>query len=265
MSLKNEFDKLFGAEKGASIPSSFIKQLLRHAWMGDMSEEGLRPMCWRIMLGLLSSNNKFEWVPQLNNMISSYSVLKRRVMPSLDKVKVDPLSALSDGDNISDEWLVFYKNVELISFIKGDLDRLYLNGLDENFFQTKPMRSLLLSILFIWASEHSHISYRQGMHEICGIVVACIYVEYHAWNDASRENQAVADYPLLQCFTEQNIEAYSYILFERIMMELEVLYDPLPVSGAENMPFIVQFCTKIQGKYMAMLHACQAVHHRVYQ
>lgn len=49
-------------------------------------------------------------------------------MPSIDKVKVDPLSALSDGDEFSEEWTAFYKNVELISFIKGDLDRLYMSG-----------------------------------------------------------------------------------------------------------------------------------------
>lgn len=170
-------------------------------------------------------------------------------MPSIDKVKVDPLSALSDGDDISDEWCAFYKNVELIQFIKGDLDRLYLSGLEEQFFQTKPMRSLMLSVLFIWACEHSYISYRQGMHEIAGILVYCVVQEQQAWASYRDGDEGAGRFSLTEPLAAaERVEAYAYWLFERVMMELEVLYDPLPVSGAENMPFIVNYCTKIQGK-----------------
>eukprot|EP00981_Chlorochromonas_danica_P001656 scaffold367_cov274-Ochromonas_danica.AAC.5 len=256
-SLKRELDKIFGPEEGASITLAHIKQLLKSAWQGDIcgneEEEGLRPLCWRVLLGLLSSSSKSLWVSELEEMVTQYDHVKDQVMPSIDKVKVDPLSALSDGETISEEWALFYQNVELINFINGDLDRLYLNGVEENFFQRKFMRSILLSNLFIWASEHGHLSYRQGMHEICGIVLYVVYAEYEAWQRAKENDEGLESYYLASSFTEEKIEAYTYAIFNRIMMELEPLYDPLPVAGAENMPFIVQYCTKIQEHYLRIL------------
>eukprot|EP01039_Chlorochromonas_danica_P006565 gene6565-7247_t len=235
-SLKRELDKIFGPEEGASITLAHIKQLLKSAWQG-----------------LLSSSSKSLWVSELEEMVTQYDHVKDQVMPSIDKVKVDPLSALSDGETISEEWALFYQNVELINFINGDLDRLYLNGVEENFFQRKFMRSILLSNLFIWASEHGHLSYRQGMHEICGIVLYVVYAEYEAWQRAKENDEGLESYYLASSFTEEKIEAYTYAIFNRIMMELEPLYDPLPVAGAENMPFIVQYCTKIQEHYLRIL------------
>jgi len=78
------------------------------------------------------------------------------------QVKMDPLSALSTGNDQGEEWNAYYKNIELSNFIKGDLDRLYLNGIEEDFFQTPVHRTSVLSILFIWASLNPSISYRQG-------------------------------------------------------------------------------------------------------
>ena len=75
---------------------------------------------------------------------------------------MDPLSALSTGDDQGSEWNAYYKNIELANFIKGDLERLYLNGVDEEYFHTPERRALLLSILFIWSAINPAISYRQG-------------------------------------------------------------------------------------------------------
>jgi hypothetical protein len=44
------------------------------------------------------------------------------------------------------------------------------------------------------------------------------------------------------------------------MVELSVLYDPLPVQGIENQPFVVQYCTKIQEHYLQLLDPVLAAH-----
>jgi hypothetical protein len=75
---------------------------------------------------------------------------------------VDPLSALSTGNDQENEWSAYYKNIELSNFIKGDLERLFLSGVDEEFFHTSERRAMLLSILFIWSAINPTISYRQG-------------------------------------------------------------------------------------------------------
>lgn len=241
MSIVDSLHDIFGKED--NIPIVRISNLLRLSWQGDMChDDGARAMCWRVFLGMLSGNDKQQWKKELDGMVSSYAALKGRVMPSIDKVKDDPLSALSVGDSMSEEWSTYYKNVELINFLKGDLDRLFLTGLEDEYFQSKEKREVLTAILFIWSMEHPLISYRQGMHEILGCIMYAVDLEKAAWDNAPQ------DHPLKSCFSAENVEAYSFLIFDRIMMELAALYDPLPVTGIENQPYVVQFCTKIQGK-----------------
>lgn len=186
-------------------------------------------------------------------MINSYNTVKATVLPSLDKVSVDPLSSLSSGESQSNEWSIYYKNVDLINFIQTDLDRLYITGIPDEYFESPARRAMLLAILLIWSFDHPVISYRQGMHEMAGYVMFCVETELAAFNalratgtDAKPANDS---YGLLNVIDEQHVEANTYHLFVRIMNELEPLYDPVSLTprGAENQPFVVQFSAKVQG------------------
>jgi hypothetical protein len=244
-----ELNFLFGLDISAEIRTDKIVELLRRAWQGKLCSASLRGICWRVLLDLISGENTSIWPSQLNGMVKNYAVLKDRRMPSIDKVSVDPLSALSaDNGSMSEEWKTYYKQLELMKFIEGDLDRLYLTGLEDEYFHNKPKRDLLLAILVVWSAEHSVTSYRQGMHEVLGVIVHVLDIEEAAWKNSIKKGEFSADHPLGVCFQPQNIEAYAYYIFDRIMLEIEPLYDPLPVSGHENIPFVVAYCTKIQGK-----------------
>ena len=264
--------------------------MLRLSWTGSMtSVHGCRAICWRVLLGLLSFEDRNLWPLQLQQQITDYQALKLQFLPSFDKVvmnnlnaispftpillfqvKADPLSALSTGNQHGEEWDAYYKNIELANFIKGDLDRLYLNGIEEDFFHTPDRRSMLLSILFIWSSSNPSISYRQGyqyyqkylrysnvniyfeisrMHEILGTILYCVEAESSAWASALARKEVSPSHPLAALFQPSSVEAYTYRLFDRVMTELEPIYDPVPTSfhGVENQPFVVQFCMKIQG------------------
>lgn len=188
-------------------------------------------------------------------MTESYNTVKATVLPSLDKVAVDPLSSLSSGESQSNEWSIYYKNVDLINFIKTDLDRLYITGIPDEYFESPARRDMLLAILLIWSFDHPVISYRQGMHEMAGYVMFCVETELAAFNalratgtDAKHANDP---YGLLNVINEQSVEANTYHLFVRIMNELEPLYDPISLTprGAENQPFVVQFSAKVQGEF----------------
>lgn len=96
VSLRKEVDKLFGPEDGARVPSVHIKQMLKTAWMGEMSSEALRPLCWRVLLGLLSSD-KGEWVAQLDAQQEKYADLK--VSHPLVLCACNPLCAALSADS----------------------------------------------------------------------------------------------------------------------------------------------------------------------
>lgn len=165
------------------------------------------------------------------------------------------------GDNrVSSSWSRFYQQRDLSNFIKGDLDRLYLNGVEEEYFQTPLRRNQLLSILLVWSTHHPDISYRQGMHEIAGHILYIVEEEREKWSRAKIDGQFDSSYPFYSSFSSQNLEAYVYQIFKRIMIELDVLYDPLPINNHadSSQPFIIQFCTKIQEHYLRLLdpHLC---------
>eukprot|EP01031_Cornospumella_fuschlensis_P023238 gene23238-28224_t len=223
---------------------------------GKVSDQSLRE---------LYPKDSNSWTSVLQEYSEKFEKLKHEVMPSIDKVKVDPLSALSDGDEFSEEWTAFYKNVELISFIKGDLDRLYMSGIEDEYFQSKSMRSMLLAMLFIYSYTHSYISYRQGMHEIAGICVYVVTMEQKWIAECLKDTTTTHTSSLPSelhtlLASPAHTEALAFMLFERIMVELEVLYDPLPLSGAEALPYICIFCTKVQEHYLRILDPALAQH-----
>ena len=260
LSVYDEYLFLFGNESTATLPKDLITELLRRAWTGSATSVGMRAFSWRYFLGLISPTDKAKWGTELANSISSYKDLKQRVMPSLDKVKADPLSGLVSDDTSNDEWNKYYKNIELINFIKGDLDRLFVSGVDDEYFQSKFHRELLLAILFIWSAQHPEVSYRQGMHELVGITMHTVDHERRAFEELIAAGKVPANHPIFKLFTAENIEPFTFALFDRLMLELEPLYDPLPVQGAESQPFVVQYCSKIQEHYLRILDPPLAQH-----
>lgn len=167
-----EFQKIFGHSLRFSDfklkfdPSKF-NLLQAQAWIGHMSSESLRGICWRIFLGLLQGNSFEEWTFELNKQITDYDRLKKQVNPTLDSVSVDPLSSLSqEGGQLSEEWNKYYAKLEMGNLIAVDLDRLYMPGIEDEYFQTDIRKERLLSVLLVWALKHDKIAYRQGMHEL---------------------------------------------------------------------------------------------------
>lgn len=254
MRINKEINKLFGPDESPTIQSFYIKQLLRFAWSGNMSSEALRALCWRVLLGILCGSDKSKWHITLKDQVTSYHELKMKIMPSLDKVEMDPLSALSSGGSQSLEWENYYKNIDLTNFVNCDLDRLFMTGIDEAYFQQKKRREMLLSIILIWSSQHPSISYRQGMHEILGVIIFIVEIEKQEWQKAKERNEIPPNHALRDSFSDKTVEAHTYHLFSRIMDELKPLYDPSAVStGVESQPFVVQFCSKIQEHYLGLI------------
>jgi hypothetical protein len=255
-------EKLFGVDDSGIIAPRYISNLLRLAWTGGIPSDGLRALCWRVLLGLISASDKTLWQDELSTMIGEYQTIREKVMPSLDKVQVDPLSQLSEGPAAeNDAWSIYYKNVDLINFIKTDLDRLYISGIPDEHFESPQRRDMLLAVLLIWSYQHPVISYRQGMHEIAGYIMYCVEQELTTWNKA-RESGGVGGKPgvdefgLLNVFTEPNLEAHTFHIYSRIMNELEPIYDPVAFTprGAESQPFVVQYSMKIQGKRSTLVY-----------
>jgi hypothetical protein len=187
-----------------------------------------RCICWRFLFGLISSKSKKHWGLELSILTDKYNQFKSDILPSISKAGSDPLS-----DN-NPETFMYFENIEKKTAIDLDLNRLYMNGIDEEYFRTKRRNNFLLNVLFIWSVQRPRTSYRQGMHEICGTILYCLEKELEAWTDynvTSKDKHFLSD-----SFSESNIEAHTYWLFTSIMSEIELLYDPtlMPVDSEER-------------------------------
>ncbi len=106
------------------------------------------------------------------------------------------------------------------------------------------------NILVIWSSNHEHIAYRQGMHELAGTILYVVEAELAAWIDPKLPNadkNKLKYHPLKECFKPEFIEPYAFWLFDRIMVDMGSLYDP--TSGPDGNPPIVSYCAQIQGLF----------------
>jgi hypothetical protein len=92
------------------------------------------------------------------------------------------------------------------------------------------------------------------MHEIVGPVLYILERELESFqaeraklsvctNEMDKEKYSFLKF--LESVSEQTLEAHTYWIFEKIMNQLEPLYDP--VVRPDGQPQVVHFCTNLQG------------------
>lgn len=81
----------------------------------------------------------------------------------------------------------------------------------------------MTSVLFIWAKENPHLSYKQGMNELLGILLYIAFAEKageHLRNEHARE--------LYELYDPEYIEADLYWVFARLMsLGIKELFNPV--------------------------------------
>ena len=156
----DQFNEIFDA-CGGDLDRSTQVRLRSKCYSNDDSRDIIassnRCIYWRYFFGLLSSRSTTTWVSELKSSVVGYAALKKEIFPSITNVGFDPLS-----DNNS-ETLMYFERVEKVKSIELDLNRLYITGIDDEYFHTKKRKNVLLSVLLIWSVLHPQISYRQGM------------------------------------------------------------------------------------------------------
>lgn len=186
----------------------------------------------------------------------------------MSEAKNDPLSSPIGLSSPSDrEWGKYYKAREKVNFIQLDINRLYLNDIEDSYFEDHDRRMALQNILVLWSTQHEETAYRQGMHELVGALyyvveaeaegwMSCIHVVEENGDKSSAGTQSSlmtwGGHPFRTLLTRENVEAHTFWLFERIMKDLECLYDPN--STAAGHPPVLHFCLGMQGSLFFYLN-----------
>ena len=155
----NQFNEIFGTSGGDLNSSNRLRLRSKCDIDNDPADNiasSNRCIYWRYLFGLISSRSTTTWVAELKTSEVEYAVLKNDIFPSITNVGFDPLSENNT------ESMIYFEKVEKVKSIELDLNRLYITGIDDDYFHTKKRKNILLSVLLIWSVLHPKISYRQG-------------------------------------------------------------------------------------------------------
>ncbi len=234
-----EISKIFN--ENILLNSNIFESLKNFSKDGVLPNE-LRPIAWRIFLGILPNNSdKKEWVEKIDEQRMKYKKKIKKYL-SVKKYKGDPLG----GGNKKKErnYNTLYEENELRRIINLDIVRTFQNI---NIFSQENIKKILLNILFIWSKENEEVSYRQGMNELLAIFILCFYPFYFTLEDQQKPTKDdIINYLNLKDEKVKNeyiIKIYYYFHDEdEIESDLFFVFDALMKKGIKNLfnPNILQ-------------------------
>ncbi|CAD5214538.1 unnamed protein product [Bursaphelenchus okinawaensis] len=201
--------------------------LRNHCFAGHLRDSNLRSVVWRVLLKVLPYE-RLEWRRILNDRRADYTELKRRLNtnPRAEVFMDDPNlnNPLSQKDE--NPWNQFFIDEGLRDSIQKDVDRTFP---ELQFFQSHTTKRIMSDILFVYSKQNSHVSYRQGMHEILAPILFVIYFDHRSFEHLSEQNALTGftDFEL-ETLKALNDPAYlehdAYTLFQQLMFLLEGFY-----------------------------------------
>ncbi|XP_053603479.1 TBC1 domain family member 5 isoform X2 [Plodia interpunctella] len=215
-----------------------------------------RSLAWAILLNAVPPPNQ-DIVSSVQTHRKFYNDLKL-------KLSMDPRAVIGDdplSQNDESAWKQHFCDNELKALILQDVVRTFP---DELYFREKDVQDIMVEVLFFWARSHSHVGYRQGMHEILAPVMFELYLDRKfAPNNLSDTLKYVLQ--------EEYLEHDSYMLFNSVMKGLERFYttgDVVPTSEGRmptsnvvhNPNEVVRYLEKIKDEYLVPLDAELASH-----
>ncbi|XP_052753518.1 TBC1 domain family member 5 [Galleria mellonella] len=205
-----------------------------------------RSLAWAIMLNALP--------PPSGDIISSLETHRNFYNDLKCKLSMDPRAVIGDdplSQNDESAWKQHFCDIELKALILQDVVRTFP---DEVYFREKEVQDLMVDVLFFWARSHSHVGYRQGMHEI----LAPLLFELHL----DRKFAPVNLSETLKYYLDVNyLEHHSYMLFNAVMKGMEKFYttgDVVPSASGRlptckvvhNPNEVVRYLEKVKDEYL---------------
>lgn len=177
-----------------------LRSLAFHGVPDGQDKDNLRPIVWRILLGLLPEDRR-SWNVHLNASRNRYNDLRDEILETIDRCP----------ENCTSERIQEYdQDRNLLNDIKKDVARTQA-GL--HFFALDgEANKWMCNILLVHAKINPHLSYIQGMNEILAPLV------YVFGTDCSTE-------------WSEHAEADAFVCFSTLMQALKLLFEkPTPDS-----------------------------------
>ena len=212
-----------------------VEDLKKYAIDAKLTKENLRPMAWKIFLGVLPDTTSLrEWVEIISNQREEYK-RKLKKFCKIKKFVGDPLGGnkkkkKNDGP---------IEDTDLKNLINKDLDRTHQ---EIDLFLQNKIKNILANVLYIWSKENSTVSYRQGMNELLAVIFIAFYPYYFT---CTRKPKTTKE-DIIEYLKDINLykdDIYIYFHDEdEIQSELFYTFEALMKKGMTNLfdPYILQ-------------------------
>ena len=212
-----------------------VEDLKKFAIEAKLTKENLRPMAWKIFLGVLPETTSLrEWVEIISNQREEYKK-KLKKFCKIKKFVGDPLG----GNKKKKKNEGPIEDTDLKSLINKDLDRTHQ---EIDLFLQNKIKNILANVLYIWSKENSTVSYRQGMNELLAIIFISFYPYYFT---CTRKPKTTKE-DIIEYLKDINLykdDIYIYFHDEdEIQSELFYTFEALMKKGMTNLfdPYILQ-------------------------
>ena len=205
-----------------------VEDLKKFAIDAQLTKELLRPIAWKIFLGVLPNTTSLrEWVEIISNQREEYKK-KLKKYCKIKKFVGDPLGGgkkkkKSEGP---------LEDTDLKNLINKDLDRTHQ---ELDLFLQNKIKNILANVLYIWSKENSEVSYRQGMNELLAIIFIVFYPFYFTCTRKPKTTKEdILEY--LKDFNLYKDDIYIYFHDEEeIQSDLFYTFEALMKKGMTNL------------------------------
>ena len=212
-----------------------VEDLKKYAIEAQLTKVSLRPMAWKIFLGVLPNSSSLrDWVEIISNQREEYKK-KLKKYCKIKKFVGDPLGGGKKKKKAEGP----VEDTDLKDLINKDLDRTHQ---EMDIFLQNKIKNILANVLYIWSKENSEVSYRQGMNELLAIIFIVFYPFYFTCNRKPKNTKEnIVDFL-------KDINLYKddlYIFFhdeDEIQSDLFYSFEALMKKGMTNLfdPHILQ-------------------------
>ncbi|KND04397.1 uncharacterized protein SPPG_00128 [Spizellomyces punctatus DAOM BR117] len=248
-----------------SDPMLSMDRLKERGIAGDIGDDDLRSLYWKIFLEYLPSLSKDAWPLILSKERQGYTDLKTKFMFDPNKAAEQANDwSLNNPLSLADEspWTQYFKDVDLQKVIRQDVERTFP---DQPIFRTQQIQDIMTAILFIWCKLNPDVSYRQGMHELLAPI---LLVVDHDKLDPQNDTSAL-DPVLVTTFDAKYVEHDAAVLFYRLMRATKPWFEVGPDLGPSRPSRVIQKSNYAEhrrgqedaGKQVPIVAFCRRVQH----
>lgn len=168
----NKYSQIFIEDLKLILSNNYNETFLNSSLIGTIENEHIRHLIWNLYL----NKEEFSNIKTIKDYFYKRKEKFENFEKKIKSVKVKNFSGDPLGNNENSEWKVFFEETEVKKILNLDIIRTFP---DKNLFKEKYILNILTNTLVMWSLDNSKLSYRQGMNEICAIIIISLYPYYN--------------------------------------------------------------------------------------